>query len=601
MKNVLNILKEASAERLLYLLRSIDGKKDLVLDKEIICSLDYIANFTLLKACGVEKVFKLESGPSPGHNEKCVYLIRSRIQNVRIISDHINANISTGSEKQYWVIYVSRKFFTSEKVFEREGIYGSIRQLEFPLGFVSLDRDLISLEIIDFYKAFFLKGDLTYIHTAATSLVQLCKICGPIPKIYGQGRCAKMVVDSMSLMMQEAEFSNTYSERVSHLIILDRDIDYTSVLLSQLTYEGVLDETFGINSGRIIFPKEVTGKEEPMKVVLNSSDVVYDEIRNVFFASMFGSLQEKAKELKAKSETSAMSIGAMKDFVTKEVRNIRQQHASLSLHIGACEVIMKKKTEENFQERLQKERDIIEIVAVKDCLNYIEDVINRQDPFVSALRLMCLLSIAQNGLSSSDYKSLATQFRQSYGSKYLITLRNLKKVGLLVQQPPLLSGKSGKVEKSASVMASKIAEKVVTAVAFPRYSSFKTITRKFNLITSDEDSTDLKNPQNMNYVFGGAYVPLFGRITEQVIVNDSFKSLEDGMKLLPGSTIVNCKTDKYPVPKSTKVVIVYILGGVTYAEVAALRLLPKLYDCKVVIATTSLISGNSLIRMLSPT
>lgn len=39
---------------------------------------------------------------------------------------------------------------------EREGVYGHITQLEFPLGFVTLDKDLISLEISDFYESFFL-------------------------------------------------------------------------------------------------------------------------------------------------------------------------------------------------------------------------------------------------------------------------------------------------------------------------------------------------------------------------------------------------------------------------------------------------------------
>lgn len=71
---------------------------------------------------------------------------------------------------------------------------------------------------------------------------------------------------------------------------------------------------------------------------------------------------------------------------------------------------------------------------------------------------------------------------QSYGSKYLIALHNLKKVGLLVEQPPLLPQNvsiSNKVEKAASKTASKIAEKVVTA--FPRYRSFKTIAKKFDL------------------------------------------------------------------------------------------------------------------------
>lgn len=35
-----------------------------------------------------------------------------------------------------------------------------------------------------------------------------------------------------------------------------------------------------------------------------------------------------------------------------------------------------------------------------------------KDPYETALRLMCFLSVTQNGLSSTDYRTLVTQFRQ---------------------------------------------------------------------------------------------------------------------------------------------------------------------------------------------
>ncbi|KAF8789208.1 vacuolar protein sorting-associated protein 33B-like [Argiope bruennichi] len=603
------IIKQASADKLFNLLNSIDGNKDLVLDKELICSLDYIASFSQLKTCKVEKVFKLEPGAAPGRTEKCVYLIKPTIQNTKIIADHISASRSIDSNKRFWIINVPRKLFACETVLEREGVYGHVKQMELPLGFLCLDRDLFSLELPDFFNSFYIKGDLTYVHTAAMALVQLCKICGPLPKIFGQGKCAKMVIDLMNLIMKETTFDSSGSDKLSHLVILDRDIDYVSVLLSQLTYEGMLDEFFGINSGRIIFPKEVTAKEESIKVVLNSSDVVFSEIRNNYFASVFSLLRDKAKELQAKSETSSMSLGDIKKFVTQEMKNIRQQHTSLSLHIGACEVILNTKSEENFQERLRIERDILEGQNLRECLTYTEDVINRQDSYSSALRLMCLLSISQDGLLSADYESLAIQFRQSYGCKYVSTLYKLKKLGLLLDQAPLLppsSVRSSKITEVATNKATKIAEKVATAVAFPKYSSFRAISKKFNLIPSEEQSIDLKNPTDMSYVFGGTYVPLVGKITEQIVVHGTLKNLEENMKLLPGSTLINYKADKdtgYVIPTkdiASKTVFVYVLGGITFAEVAALRLLGQLHGCKILIGTTSFISGNSLLKSLSP-
>ncbi|GIY46505.1 vacuolar protein sorting-associated protein 33B [Caerostris extrusa] len=576
------------------------------------------SKFHSIKEMQSGKIFKLEPGAAPGTTKKCVYLIRPTIKNTKIIADHINASKSANSDKQFWMISVPRKLFISETVLEREGVYGYIKQMELPLGFLCLDNDLFSLELPDFFNSFYVNGDLTYVHTAAMALVQLCKICGPFPKIYGQGKCAQMVINLMNLIMKEMTFDSGSSDKISHLVILDRDIDYGSLLLSQLTYEGMLDEVFGINSGRVIFPKEVTGKEDSIKVVLNSSDVFFRYItksETTILLAFLASYVTKQKNFKLKcknSETSSMTLGDIKKFVTQEVRNIRQQHTSLSLHIGACEVIIAKKSEDDFQDRLRIERDILEGKNFKECLEYIEDVINKQEHYSSALRLMCLLSISQDGLLSDDYQSLATQFRQSYGSKYILTLHKLKKLGLFVEQIPLLppsgTAKSSKITEAATNKATKIAEKVATAVAFPKYSSFRTLTKNLIwYIPVEEDGVDLKNPKDMSYVFGGSYVPLIGRITEQIVVHGTLKNFEDSMKLLPGSTIINYKADKKSgrvIPTkdiNTKTVFVYVLGGITYAEIAALRLLGQLHGCKILIGTTSFISGRSLLNKLSPT
>jgi hypothetical protein len=84
---------------------------------------------------------------------------------------------------------------------------------------------------------------------------------------------------------------------VENLIILDRAIDYPTVLATQLTYEGLLDEVFGINnnstevessvldgaptptaqnSGSTVVPTAATKR----KIVLDSSEKLYPELRN---------------------------------------------------------------------------------------------------------------------------------------------------------------------------------------------------------------------------------------------------------------------------------------------------------------------------------
>lgn len=52
------------------------------------------------------------------------------------------------------------------------------------------------------------------------------------------------------------------------------DVDMVTPLCSQVTYEGLLDDIFGIHCGVVEFDKEVTGTDKSMKVSLNSTDEV---------------------------------------------------------------------------------------------------------------------------------------------------------------------------------------------------------------------------------------------------------------------------------------------------------------------------------------
>ena len=103
---------------------------------------------------------------------------------VRIVADHINADLSTNSTKKYKLLFVPRKvvfcfkksqlsaffyssatnydhvffcqLFMCEKVLEEEGVYGHVEIEELALDLVPLDRDILSLELPDFYRQFYL-------------------------------------------------------------------------------------------------------------------------------------------------------------------------------------------------------------------------------------------------------------------------------------------------------------------------------------------------------------------------------------------------------------------------------------------------------------
>lgn len=69
------------------------------------------------------------------------------------------------------------------------------------------------------------------------------------------------------------------------------------------------------------------------------------------------------------------------------------------------------------------------------------------------------------------------------------------------------------------------------------------------------------------------------------------------LKIIPGEIVLpevvkECKTHPRPA------VVVYFIGGVTYSEVATLRLLSKLLNKEIVVATTHMINGESMVQSL---
>ena len=60
-------LSQLSSENLRVLLRKIPGTKDLIIDQGLMKPLDKFAAMSLIKSCGVDRVFRLERN-SPGNS-----------------------------------------------------------------------------------------------------------------------------------------------------------------------------------------------------------------------------------------------------------------------------------------------------------------------------------------------------------------------------------------------------------------------------------------------------------------------------------------------------------------------------------------------------
>ncbi|XP_061302463.1 vacuolar protein sorting-associated protein 33B isoform X3 [Pezoporus flaviventris] len=603
------ILKRLARDQLIYLLEQLPGKKDLFIEADLMSPLDRIANVSILKPGlslqqhEVDKLYKVESRPAAGASDQFCFLVRPRIRTMRYIADIVNADKMSGRSRKYKIIFSPQKFYACEMVLEEEGVFGDVTCDEWSFYLLPLDEDIISMELPEFFRDYFLEGDHRWINSIARALQLLNSLYGPFGRVYGIGRCAKMSYELWRDLEGESEGDGQGRKpEIGNVFLMDRDTDYVTALCSQVVYEGLVDDTFRIKCGSVDFGPDVTSSDKSIKVLLNAQDKVFSQIRNEHFSSVFGFLSQKSRNLQAQYDRRrGMDIKQMKNFVSQELKGLKQEHRLLSLHIGACESIMKKKTKQDFQEMIKAEHSLLEGFDIRESTSFIEEHIDRQVSPIESLRLMCLLSITENGLIPKDYRSLKTQYLQSYGPEHLLTFHNLKRIGLLTEQVAgeTLTAVESRVSK---LVTDRAAGKITDAFnSLARKSNFRAISKKLGLIPRLDGEYDLKLPRDMAYVFSGAYVPLSCKIIEQVLERRGWQGLEEVVRLLNGHefSVSDSAAEDSAAAEAQRVVLAVFLGGCTFSEMAALRFLGKERGCKFIFLTTAITSSARVMEAMT--
>ncbi|XP_076003047.1 vacuolar protein sorting-associated protein 33B [Genypterus blacodes] len=596
-----SLLKRLARDQLIYLLEQLPGKKDLFIEADLMSPLDRIANVSILKQHEVDKLYKVEYKPIVSTSDQLCFLIRPRIQTVKWICDVANADKAAGRFRRYKIIFTPLKFYACETVLEEQGMYGDVTTDEWAFCLLPLDEDIISLELPEFFRDNFLAGNQHWVRTAGSALHLLHSLYGPFSKVYGIGRCSKMVCESWREQVKEGE-QRAQNAEIGNVFVIDRDVDLVTPLCSQVVYEGLVDDIFRIKCGCVEFGPDVTSSDKSVKVMLNSQDKVFSEIRNEHFSNVFGFLSQKARNLQtAYDKRRGMDIQQMKTFVAEELKGLKQEHRLLSLHIGASESMMKKKTKQDFQEMLKTEHSLLEGFEIRECISFIEEHINRQVSMLESLRLLCLLSLTENGLLPKDYRSLKAQFLQSYGVHHLLTFANLKQLGLLVEQQPgeTLTVMESKVGK---LVNDKTAGKLTDAFSsLAKKSHFRALSRKLNLVPKSDEEYDLRVPRDMAYIFSGAYVPLSCKLVEQVLERDGWTGLEEVTRLLNGQEFAFTGSnggDLKGKNDAQRVILVMFLGGCTFSEISALRFLGRERGYKFIVVTTAITNSVRLLEAM---
>ncbi|GJN12098.1 hypothetical protein PR202_ga30345 [Eleusine coracana subsp. coracana] len=549
-------LREQSQKDLLGILKSIRGKKCLVIDPKLAGTLSLVVQTSLLKEYGTE-LRLLSSDPLQTECQKVVYLVRCQLSFMKSIASQIESDEPKGLQREYFLYFVPRRTVACEKVLEEEKVHQKLTIGEYPLYLVPFDEDVLSFELEHSLQECLIEGDTSSIWHVAKAIHKLEM---GIPEI------------------------NT-------VILLDREVDMVTPMCSQLTYEGLLDEVlFGylemlqINNGSVEVDASIMGTQQDgkkVKVPLNSSDKLYKEIRDLNFEVVVQVLRQKATSIQqdyaeVKSTNvriQTQSVSELKDFV-------RRLHSlpEIARHVHLAQHLQSFTGKPSFHARLDIEQTILEVQNFEVCFEYIEEMIHKQEAIENVLRLLVLLSLTNAGLPKKNFDYLRREILHSYGFEHMPLLYNLEKAGLFKRQESR--------------------------------GNWAGITRALQLIV---DVNDTANPTDISYIFSG-YAPLSIRLVQHA-VRSGWRSIEELLKLLPGPHLdlkrggLKNSSSLEALPHSgaqqsidrvghRSLVLVVFIGGVTFAEIAALRFLSAQegmgYDF--LVATTKVINGNTILK-----
>lgn len=409
--------------------------------------------------------------------------------------------------------------------------------------------------------------------------------------LQAKGEWSCEVLRILERMRKEAgkEVPTQVDPSIDEVILLDRTVDMITPMCIQLTYEGLLDEILGLQYGQIR-GKGLPGSETRRVAGLNDKDVIFCEIRDKFFGGARIWINKTLKEIQRfrDSDMGAADVSSLKGFVTE----LKEKFYRMPLHTNLLERLGNAMRTSSFSERQKIEASLLDedTTAVAE----IYDRIYKNDDIMHVLRLLCLYCVINEGIPKKDYDVLRKDILNTYGSRHIVTLHALQTANLLYR----------KEERSKSV--------------------FSAAKQSLGLLMQDGQAIDEENPEDIHYAYAG-YAPMSVRLLQKGAMHQ-WQSLGTFMDTLPGPqkvmlqrvgdegyaeddiTDIRLKSTLRAPPEGDilheskrKKVLVFFIGGVTCAEISALRFLTKqnLAPVEFIVGTTKVVNGSSLISAIT--
>lgn len=458
-----------------------------------------------LKQLGISTFCYIEDKSLTIKANHIYYIINNDGKICRLICKYIENN----KNSIHHIIFISQANLTCQRIFEYHGLWQYIKIYQLHIDTIPFEEDILLIQ--------------------DRSLATIQKHLGSFPIIQGIGINAQTIVENLDRQ------DSVVSAKIGRLIIIDRECDPITPLLSQTSYAGILDDIYH-------FDRDIITIEEK-KYILNNDDTFYKLLKDKPIELATKTIVEMVKEYNNFTINKKNGVGkqklleSAKNFVPKEY---------LDKHFTIIENVIKIMKTNKYQSYLSMEQQIM-IGDIRD----INSILLYQPAcsLIEILRLLCLFCIVNDGITQNELELIRRTTILQYQEIFI--------VDNLVERR-LLFTKNGQ--------------------------SWNKIVEKFNLFPHDyvpllcrlvENALICDSEKIYHRKKGILYRGFCDVKTDKkmrLISNDVFT--------LSQETSVN-----------NGIILVYIIGGITRDEIAILRALSK----EIIIASNKIINNSTII------
>ena len=458
----------------------------------------------------------------------------------------------------------------------------------FSIDIMPIDYDLFSLDNDESFREIYIDKNNSSIEKLADIMLKFEVAFGKVKHKYIKGNNAKLFCDL--LLNKEEEHNIKSTDEIFGMIVFDRSVDFITPFISNLTFEGLVDEYFGINKGYIKVKrksfkanfsnedKKIRPEADMSYPLISDMNKFYCDLRCFHYLTVtkylmsisehIKYLRDNKNNLKSTSEINAALV---------DLNKLIDSNSFLNDNMEMINQIFKIINDEDYQ---TKEFSILKGTSQTNSETFYDDYIIDKKDMYKILNLMILESLTGSGIS--NYEKFKKDILAVYGYQNLFLFRNLEKLEWLKEKDKLSLKKLFK-------------------------SNYEQINEKLHLYNED---FVLGQTDDLSYVHQG-YCPISLRLIEKV-GEGGWSEIKDVFQLIPGVT--HYPSNEYEISKPREdlnTIFLVFLGGVTYTEIEGVRYLNRkykqIYDNsseenktrkQFIIITTQILSSKKLLSSL---